>query len=467
MDQSKRLLAIALAMVMALSPLVIMYDDADASQTVTVSTGVVVQAVNCPDFDLRDDEGNIWATVSLDSDIEVGTTMNGFSVTPKVQLMQQVWESGTGQDDCDRLEMKYSEYYNNSMSAMTTYRAVYLNGFSAGDTASFETFDYEAFGDGGLIQKKTNKITYTFELVNSRGDSVFSFRNVVFMIDMFSGSTYEYTTEVRYDINGGTGGPSSPTVVTNTYSENKDSVPVALSTVSDMAKEGYRFKGWATDVSSSVVYAPGETYQALAGAVTTLIAVWEQASANITIMDGDMVLGTFTVETGKVPSMPQDPTKEGYIFLGWYTDSSLQTKWNASEEITSDITLYAGWKEELAFNTEPKASISVIKFSASEYRFDARSSENYESSAMSTKWSVVCDGKEVYTFSGPVMDYTFMDYGSYQVILTIENSDGVSDMCMTGIDILAPEKGPTSTPAALFLLIMGVLILLLLARVML
>ena len=39
-----------------------------------------------------------------------------------------------------------------------------------------------------------------------------------------------------------------------------------------------------------------------------------------------------------------DPTRPGYKFTGWYTDTDYKQLFNADETITKDITLYAGWE---------------------------------------------------------------------------------------------------------------------------
>ena len=39
-----------------------------------------------------------------------------------------------------------------------------------------------------------------------------------------------------------------------------------------------------------------------------------------------------------------DPTRAGYNFTGWYTDTDYKQLFNADETITKDITLYAGWE---------------------------------------------------------------------------------------------------------------------------
>lgn len=41
--------------------------------------------------------------------------------------------------------------------------------------------------------------------------------------------------------------------------------------------------------------------------------------------------------------LPSDPVKEGYTFTGWYTDEECTNRYFGSE-VTSDITLYAGWQ---------------------------------------------------------------------------------------------------------------------------
>ena len=49
---------------------------------------------------------------------------------------------------------------------------------------------------------------------------------------------------------------------------------------------------------------------------------------------------------GDLLDEPEPPTREGYAFSGWYTDSSCYEQWDVSEDIIeSDMTLYAGWQK--------------------------------------------------------------------------------------------------------------------------
>ena len=59
---------------------------------------------------------------------------------------------------------------------------------------------------------------------------------------------------------------------------------------------------------------------------------------------GSAVSKAKTDETGKIEK-PADPTKEGYLFAGWYSDSKLTKRFDFSTALTADTTLYAKWSE--------------------------------------------------------------------------------------------------------------------------
>ena len=49
---------------------------------------------------------------------------------------------------------------------------------------------------------------------------------------------------------------------------------------------------------------------------------------------------------GELLEVPEPPTREGYEFTGWYTDSACMILWNVEERtIESEMTLYAGWEK--------------------------------------------------------------------------------------------------------------------------
>lgn len=45
---------------------------------------------------------------------------------------------------------------------------------------------------------------------------------------------------------------------------------------------------------------------------------------------------------------PDDPTKDKYAFTGWYTDAECTELYNFAAEVSSAMTLYAGWSQETA-----------------------------------------------------------------------------------------------------------------------
>ena len=49
---------------------------------------------------------------------------------------------------------------------------------------------------------------------------------------------------------------------------------------------------------------------------------------------------------GQLLEQPQPPTREGYAFTGWYTDTACFELWDTgTDTIQSDMTLYAGWQK--------------------------------------------------------------------------------------------------------------------------
>lgn len=52
-------------------------------------------------------------------------------------------------------------------------------------------------------------------------------------------------------------------------------------------------------------------------------------------------------EYGELLEEPVPPTREGYVFTGWYKDSACFEPWNPETDIIEmDTTLYAGWEKK-------------------------------------------------------------------------------------------------------------------------
>lgn len=71
--------------------------------------------------------------------------------------------------------------------------------------------------------------------------------------------------------------------------------------------------------------------------------------------NGGSAVESQTVEAGLKATKPEDPTKNDYIFGGWWKDQVLETAYDfTTEVVTSNITIYASW--------ENAANTSTAKF---------------------------------------------------------------------------------------------------------
>lgn len=59
--------------------------------------------------------------------------------------------------------------------------------------------------------------------------------------------------------------------------------------------------------------------------------------------DGGTAVAAIEVEEGEFLEVPEEPTKEGYIFVGWMLDDEF---YDFASEVSGDITLKATWKEK-------------------------------------------------------------------------------------------------------------------------
>ncbi len=108
-------------------------------------------------------------------------------------------------------------------------------------------------------------------------------------------------------------------------------------------KNGYEFLGWFIDEDCTEIYR-------FATPVTediTIYAKWKSDDYIVTFdSNGGSNVTSQTVENGKTATMPQDPTRSGYTFLGWFTDEDFNEVYRFTTPVTEDITIYAKWKSK-------------------------------------------------------------------------------------------------------------------------
>lgn len=88
------------------------------------------------------------------------------------------------------------------------------------------------------------------------------------------------------------------------------------------------------------------------------------AAANHTVSfesnGGTAVAPLLDVAEGATIAAPSAPTRDGYTFAGWYTDSALTTLWNFdSDVVNNDITLYANWTPANTTDTNTNGTLPV------------------------------------------------------------------------------------------------------------
>jgi len=157
-------------------------------------------------------------------------------------------------------------------------------------------------------------------------------------------NSYNVTFNLNYD------GAPEPTVVPVLYGD-----PVAKP--EDPKRDGYTFKFWSVTQTSNTEY----NFATLITAARPLYAQWEEIvlppeKYTVTFdSQGGSAVAPQEVEEGQLATKPNDPTKEGHTFGGWFKEAACTNPWNfGGETITKDETLYAKWTVNtynVSFNT--------------------------------------------------------------------------------------------------------------------
>ncbi len=108
----------------------------------------------------------------------------------------------------------------------------------------------------------------------------------------------------------------------------------------DPTAEGFVFGGWYTEEACKNVY----DFAAPVTTGITLYAKWiKLCTVSFNMADHGTAIDPQKVEPGKTVTKPADPTAEGFVFGGWYTEEACTNAYDFATPVTADIILYAKW----------------------------------------------------------------------------------------------------------------------------
>ena len=149
---------------------------------------------------------------------------------------------------------------------------------------------------------------------------------------------YAKWTANMYTVTFETNGGSAIGDILYTYGIGFDELPIPV-------RDGYTFIGWYINGDLT-----GETMVSIAADDTgdfTLYAGWALKTYTVNFeTNGGGSVGAITINHGETLTKPSDPERDGYVFMGWYSDPACTQLYDFDRATSGNITLYAGWEKE-------------------------------------------------------------------------------------------------------------------------
>ena len=225
------------------------------------------------------------------------------------------------------------------------YKITYMDGdtvLSGIEPASYTDLDVASHG---ISLGRAEKPGHTF--VDWYSNKDLTGRPVTSIAKGSSGDKtfYGKFTKNSYTLSFDTDGGSDVGPITALYQE-------PITAPGDPTKDGFIFNGWVTEKNGTELF---DFSKGISGD-TTIYANWREEGLLAVTFDsngGSSVL-TQSVASGEKAVRPADPTKDGFLFKGWYADPELTQLFDFDNTaIIEDITLYARW------DVKPEDSLSL------------------------------------------------------------------------------------------------------------
>ncbi len=104
-------------------------------------------------------------------------------------------------------------------------------------------------------------------------------------------------------------------------------------------KEGYDFVGWYSDEKCTKELAYGTPLSSN----LTIYAKWKKKEFTVTFTDELATHENKKAEYGSTLTLEEEPTAQGYLFGGYFTDKDRTNAWKATDTVKTDITIYYKW----------------------------------------------------------------------------------------------------------------------------
>ena len=315
------------------------WDSTSNTNSQSGSFGVIAEAGEARATFLYDER---YFDVSSWSFSSIGKNNNNYATTLKNGMTLPIWASGI-----NGVTVNFTMTFIPKMTSVTFYKQL---GDNAPEQIGQNNYRFTKKLTSSHVPAANAINGYTFNGWYDKSGNFLTKSQNLLVYDLAATFTAKYTPNkytVTLNKNNGAGGTDS---ITATYDS-------AMPSISLPSRFGYTFQGYY-DTSAQT---GGTQYYTLTGASarawnktsnSTLYARWSANSHNILLKaeggllsngkDSKQISRTFGSEYGN--DLNEVPTRQGYTFLGWYTDTGNKVVATDTFELDNDQTLYAHWQ---------------------------------------------------------------------------------------------------------------------------